>query len=479
MKNKSRAKITLRRALALVLALTASLTLFACSKKGSGKRGDYKGAEEAVTETEINETPAIVTEYSTVTVSMFTYYFNTYYRSFVNKYSEYLSDWGLDTSKALSGQTFQERYDWYQYLITLCATEIKDTLALNDGAKADKLELDEDALADIDDAVKQFEDAAEKSGTTYEQYLKTVFGEEVNGATVEKCLRQQQLAAVYYRSRKQEAPDDTACAEEYKKNPKDYQFFDCIKATVPEADAETLADSADSTEFAEKLRKIITDNNFGGNYDKSADTIESLLKNKYINRTAKSDDAVSTWAFEDGRKPYDIYRSEPTERGMVTVVMILPAAGADGTVLYRDETPLKNFEYCFFEDADKARSVYNSWVDGGADQDAFKSLEDEYKGGTSTNVDRGDISGALADWLFSDSAVEGAHSVIDVDGVGTYILYMLADGEASWLSDVRAAIINKRADEIVSSLSEKYPADMKDAIYDVKEVTITANGSNG
>ena len=93
-------------------------------------------------------------------------------------------------------------------------------------------------------------------------------------------------------------------------------------------------------------------------------------------------------------------------------------------------------------------------------------------------MDRGDISGALADWLFSDSAVEGAHSVIDVDEVGTYILYVLADGEASWLSDVRAAIINKRAEDIVSSLSEKYPADMKDAIYDVKEVTIT-NSSNG
>lgn len=476
MKDKIQTKAALRRSLALVLALAAALTLFACSKKGSGKSGDYKGAEEAVTEAEVNETPAIVTESSTVTVSMFTYYFNTYYRSFANKYAGYLSDWGLDTSKSLSGQTFQEKYDWYQYLITLCATEIKDTLALADGAKADKLELDDDALADIDDAVKQFKDAAEKSGTTYEQYLKTLFGEDVNGATVEKCLRQQQLAAVYYRNHKQEEPDEAACAEEYKNNPQDYQFFDCIKATVPEADAETLAGSADSTEFAVRLRKIITDNNFGGNYDKSADTIESLLKNKYEYRTAKSDDAVSTWAFEDGRKPYDIYKSEPTERKMVTVVMILPTA--DGAVLYRDETPLKNFEYCFFEDADKAQSVYSSWVDGGADKDAFTALEDEYNGGTSTNVDRGDISGSLADWLFSDSAVEGAHSVIDVDGVGTYILYMLADGEASWISDVRAAIVNKRANELVSSLSEKYPADMKDAIYDVKEVTI-ASSSNG
>lgn len=476
MKNKSRAKITLRRALALVLALTASFTLFACSKKGSGKRGDYKGAEEAVTDAEINETPVIVTEYSTVTVSMFTYYFNTYYRTFVNKYAGYLSDWGLDTSKSLSGQKFQNDYDWHQYLITLCATEIKDTLALSDGAKADRLELDEDALADIDGAIDKFKEAAEQNGTTYEQYIKNVFGEAVNGATVEKCLRQQQLASVYYKVHRQEDPDDAACAEEYKKNPKNYQFYDCIKATVPEADAETLAGSADSTEFAERLRKIITDNNFGGNYDKSADTIESLLKSKYLYRTAKSDDDISAWAFEDGRKPYDVYRSEPNTREMVTVVMLLPSA--DGAVLYRDETPLKNFEYCFFENADKARSVYSSWVDGGADKDAFKALEDEYKGGTSTNVDRGDISGALADWLFSDSAVEGAHSVIDVDEVGTYILYVLADGEASWLSDVRAAIINKRAEDIVSSLSEKYPADMKDSIYDVKEVTIT-NSSNG
>ena len=185
MKNKSRAKIALRRALALVLALTASFTLFACSKKGSGKRGDYKGAEEAVTDAEINETPVIVTEYSTVTVSMFTYYFNTYYRTFVNKYAGYLSDWGLDTSKSLSGQKFQNDYDWHQYLTTLCATEIKDTLALNDGAKADRLELDEDALADIDGAIDKFKEAAEQNGTTYEQYIKNVFGEAVNGATVD------------------------------------------------------------------------------------------------------------------------------------------------------------------------------------------------------------------------------------------------------------------------------------------------------
>ena len=466
----------LKKLTALLLVSATVLTLFGCGKKNKNEdsKKTYAGAEEAVTEAEIDETPVLWSDTSTVTLSMFTYYFKSYYRTFITKYADYLDIWGLDTSKALSGQIFQEKYDWYQYMVSLAYNDTKETVALADAAKAKNTELGESDLAKIDSAIDQLKDAAENSGVTYEEYLKAMFGEAVNGATVEKCLRQLQLAQVYYDSRKETfVPEESEIDEEYANNPKKYEFYDCIKISVPEEDVSALTACESEEEFVSACRTVITDNNFGGEYDKSADTIEGLIQKKYVYRTPYSETSViDKWAFEDGRAPYDIYTSEPTERGYITVYMLLPGEGVEG-VLYRDDTPLKNLEYCLFEDAAEAEKVYKEWVDGGAAKSDFEALTEKYNGGKSTNIDRGDLASELTKWIFADGVTDGKHTMITVEDTGTYLLYMLADGEPSWRSDVRAGIINDRINEMMDSISEEYPSQYADGLYSVKEVTVS------
>ena len=68
----------LKKLTALLLVSATVLTLFGCGKKNKNEdsKKTYAGAEEAVTEAEIDETPVLWSDTSTVTLSMFTYYFN-------------------------------------------------------------------------------------------------------------------------------------------------------------------------------------------------------------------------------------------------------------------------------------------------------------------------------------------------------------------------------------------------------------------
>lgn len=465
---------TAKKLAALLLAAAAMLTLFGCGVRKTDAGDTYAGAEEAVKEAETDETPVLWSDTSTVTLSMFTYYFNSYYRSFITKYADYLDSWGLDTSKALSGQVFQEKYDWYEYMVSLAYNEAKDTLALADAAKAEKTELGEDDLTKIDETLEQLKKAASDNKLSYEEYLKMIFGEAVNGATVEKCLRQLQLAEVYYNSQKDSfEPNEKDIEKEYAENPKRYEFYDCIKISVPEDDVSALTACRDGEEFTDACREIITKNNFGGEYDKSSDSIEELIRKKHIQRNPYTEtEEIGKWAFEDGRKPYDIYTSDPSKRGYVTVCMLLPTEAGDG-VLYRDDMPLKNLRYCLFEDAAEAQEAYNGWKDGGATADGFEALGKEYNGGKSTNIDRGDLVSELTDWIFADGRAEGDNTMITVEGTGTYLLYMLADGEPCWKSDVRSGIVNDKLNEMMDSLCEKFASKYADKIYSVKEVSVT------
>lgn len=458
---------------AVLLLLSMLLASSACSKKDSSDRG----GEEAVKGSEPNSTVVLWSDNTNVTFSMYTYFFNAYYRSFVNRYADYLDTLGLDISKPLKDQDFRDDRTWFEYIMILCFDEVKETVALADAAKDAGELLPDDALDLINSALAEYDAAAEKLNKSTDEYIASLFGENVNRATMEKCLRLQRLAAVYYESVSAMDEISTAdCQKHFEENKNSYLHYDCMRIIVPEADSEMFTSCKNSAEFEEAMRAVITKNNFNGDYEKFADVIDSLVSGKtYLRCNYIEDSDTAKWAYDTDRKPYDVY-TEPARDGDIAVTMILPTSepGAYSDVHYRDYEPVRNIYYAVFESADDAKKAYDEWKkDGG--EESFEELAEENGGGIAQNIDRGDYNGELRDWIFSDAVAQGDSTLITIDDTTTYLLYMLESGEPSWMVDAKSNLKSDSVNSAIDELLEKYPTEYSASIYNVEEVSLKSN----
>lgn len=449
---------------AIILLLAMLLSASACSKK-----------EKSVGE-EIDSDAVIWSDNNEISFSMYTYFFNAYYKSFTTRYADYLENMELDTAKPLRDQTFREERSWFEYLMILCFDEVTETLALADAAKDTGKELSDEDIEIIDAALEEYDTAAEKRGMSSDEYIAMLFGEKVNRVTLEKCLRLQRRAAAQYSEiSSADAPDTEDCQLHFEENKNNYLHYDCLRIIVSKENSALLTTCKDDKEFTEAMRKIITDTNFDGNYEKFSDKINTLVENKLYKRCSYvEDEETAKWAYDAERKPYDIF-TEAARENDVAVCMILPTSepGAYSSVLYRDFEPVRDVQYVQFSDDDEAKAVYDEWKKDGSEK-GFAALCDKYTGGTNENIDRSYFEGELGEWIFADDTEVGDSTAITLSDGKTYLLYLLNIGEPSWLVDVKRDLRESETDNRISELKEKYASQYSAAIYNVEEVAISA-----
>ncbi len=473
-----------KRLTALLLALIMLVSVSSCSKGNNNTSGDGpdRRAEEAVSAAEADKSPVIWSDTTTVTASMYTYFFNAYYKSFVSKYGDYIETMGLDTKKALSEQKLKDdngERTWYEYIMVQCYGEITETMALADAAKAAGMELSDEDLEIVMSALNEYDTAAEKVDMTADAYIASLFGEKVNRATLEKCLRLQRMAAVYYKSVADSEPmTEEDCQKYFEDNKNDFLYCDIINITVPAEDAPTLTACTDDTQFMAAMRNIIAKNNFGGDYEKYKDTIDSLAANKVYKRvTYEEDIEVLKWAFSDERKAYDIFTKDSESRDDdIDVYMLLPTeeAGRISEVLYRDIEPVRNVYYILRDNAADAQRIYNDWKNSDdAGEEGFKALTEKYSGGTSSNINRGSYHEDLSSWIFSPDVKAGDSTVLTIEGTGTYLLYMLENGDPAWMVDVRSSMSAEKIEKITEELLKEFPSEYSAAIYNTEQAGIS------
>ncbi len=477
--------MTPKRSIALILAVVLAFSLFGCRKAGGDDDKKDNGKNETAA-ADLNA-DAVWTDTTTVTHGMFIYYFNAYYRSFLEDYSDYLDVLGLDPSKSLMTQEQSEDYNWQQYMTLQVYRQLREMIALADAAKAEGMTLSKEDKADIDDQIANYTTLAAEAKMSTADYIEKVYGDGVTEDIMRKANELRYLANKYYTKLWDgyEFSEDE-CAEYYEKNRDSFLHFDYIKNTVPAKDAEKLKKCTDEESFINTMREIITKNNFLNDYDRFADTIEAQLQRKYVYRASyNKDSAFCKWAFQADREPYDIHTKKESS-GDVTVAMLLPTDELNtiNGILYRDDVPLKGVKYIFFEKDEsdataattKAETIYKNWQEDPTEEH-FDELVEKFKGGTAEEINRGDFAEELIDWIFDKDREEGDVGVVHVD-VGSYILYQLPDGEASWISEVRKTLSDEQYTKDMNALMDKYPVDYEpDIVYNVKEVSVNATTS--
>jgi len=475
----------MKRIIAIFLCFTFAFSLFACSKAESEKKENDKETNKVQDAEDKDYTVAAVwSENTTVTLDMMTYYFNSYYRSFLEQYSEVLPQMGLDPTKDLSAQKYSDEYNWHQYMTLLVYNNMREMIALADAAKAEGAELGEEGKAELEEQMKGYKQAADESKLSLAEYISVAYGKGVTEDTLRRAIEIKLLASDYH-TKLRESYDfsEEECEKYYEENSFRYLHYDCIKITVPKSDADILSKAEDEESFVQAMREIITKNNFLGDYDRFADTIEGQIKRKYLIRSNYVESSeLCKWVNEEGRMPYDIHTKKESS-GDITVTMLLPASGGNSVngVLYRDDEPLRNLKYIFFEDDEsgteaivKAETIYKNWQEDPTEE-RFDELMEKYDGGTNLDISRGEFTSDLTDWIFDESRKAGDAGCLDADE-GAYLIYILEDGEAAWLREVRTALENKQYEEDINNLIDKYPTEYdENVVYGIKEVTVASS----
>ncbi len=460
-----------KRIIAMLLAALMVFSLFSCNKKSD----DVKKPDNS----EINPLPVMATENFEVTVSMMTYFLNSYYRSFISSNPLTLGQIGLDPTRELDEQMYSEEYTWLDYFLFYISDTLKQQIILAEAAKAAGFELSENDLAEIDRQIAYINEKAASSGNPIDYLIQNNYGKCVNEHTIRKCLNLTTLAMRYSNKIVNDYSfSDKEFEDYFNANTKEILSFSYIRYQVNSDDMETAKSDFTSAKNEEDFVALIKKYAAATVYDADDEYMEKLLSESYVYGAGYAEDSeFADWAFEEGRKPYDVY-TEKTDDGKLMVAMALPASDeAYSEVLWRDTTPVHNIESIFFaepvyktEEAakEKAEEVFKT-LDKNSD---FDALINEYDGGVSSNLIKGASPGAIEDWVFDESRKTGDIGLVTVEDTGTYIIRLLDDGVAAWkhftLQNMTDAKFNKFLEEQLKNTEIKLN---NDAISQVTPIT--------
>ncbi|MBQ4066892.1 MAG: hypothetical protein IJD22_04510 [Clostridia bacterium] len=461
--------MNIKRYTLILLAFLLIFSLFGCGETTDGE-DKY----------DLTSAPAVWSEHTIVTQDMFVYYYNGYYRYFLESNSNDLSRLGLDPSQPLSSQQQSEEYTWQQYITLQVYRQLREMIALADAAKAEGMELSDDDNKAIDSQVAAYDTMAAEAKMSSEQYIEKVYGKGVTKDVMKDSIELRFLANKYYEKLwGSYVYTDEECLSYYEENREDFLHFDYISATVPPEEVDAIVSATDEESFIDALRESITRTTFMDDYERFSNSIEDQLTKKYhYMADIDLESELCQWVMEEERVGYDIH-TKTEESGDVTVSMVLPTdrEGAVSSVVYRVDDILKNFKYIIFEDSEgttgavKADTIYKNWQEEPTES-RFDYLCNEHGGSSATNVLREHLSADICDWVFAEERKAGDCEVITVDG-GAYLLYMMEDSGPSWMEDVKSTLSNDRYVDDVNAIIDKYPTEYDpDIVYNIVEVSV-------
>ena len=410
------------------------------------------------------------------------YIFQNAYMDFQYQLSQYgisPSAVGLDTAASLKKQecSMDASFEtWFDYLLASASNEAEQLLALCELAKAAGIELDDEDKALTDDAVNDLKTYAEENGYDLDSYIKLMYGESVDEATMRHMLDLSTLSAKYVEAVLSEVDlSDAALEAAYQENKSSYETVDYVVFGFDYKDI--VSEDADEAEIAKAKSDV---NRYAGELSKCRDkdsflayAVNNMIEvlglteseateatQQLISTGVKYSESseVTKWAFE--AEIGDIYTEEsPGSDGAITIYLLIGKGGRN-----EDET-LHDVRHILFlsetyEDDTEARRVYDEWVANGATLDEFLTLVTEYSedpgsntaGGLYEGVYEGQMVTEFNDWVFDPSRQHGDHGIVETS-YGWHIMYY-EDGYAEWEHDMKKLLINDAYDDITADIQD-------------------------
>ena len=472
--QKEAKKLKLYTTLAVVILI--ALVVFAA----------YVGISRMITNSGIRErnTVALTIGEEQISNAELNYFFMDAVNMFYNQYGSYASLLGLDTTKPLDEQIFNEETQetWADNFMNSAIQNAKAAYALAKDAEANGYTLPEEAASSVEQSMSTMEMYATIYGyPTTESYLKAMYG---NGAS-EKSLREYfELTALInaYQSdylnnlTYTDAELRAAEAENFDKySSYSYNYYYLNVNNFAEGEngedgytAEQLAAAAKNAEAAAKtLTDGITtveafdaaiaalpvnaENTSAASYaseDVSHNSISSLYADWMTDSARKAGDMTyvaseSTTTDDNGNEVKTIngyyvlmFNSKNDNTFPLANVRHILAAFEGGS--YDSNTGVTTYT-----DDEKAAAkaaaeeIYNEWKNGAATEDSFAALANEKSddgdgttGGLYVDVYPGQMVAAFEDWCFDDRKV-GDTGIVETE-YGYHIMFYAGNSETTY-----------------------------------------------
>lgn len=426
--------------------------------------------------------------------------FHSNYASFVNYYSSYLSSIGLDTSKDLSAQMYDEDTTWEQYFEEQTRTSLVDTVGLSETAKAEGITLDEERQAEVDSYVADMKASAKSEGLSLGAYSRGVFGRKLDEETIRSSLTRILLAEQYsehlYDSFEYSDEELTA---EYEANVNDYDTVEYlllpIFADIPDQENMTDDEYADVTanamaeakEKAEELFETIAGgsdtasetafNNVAIRYTKDLleeeEDKEEVTAELFLETAHGQDEVVETsgaeWLYDASRKAGDIAVLEDTEGYSLYLFRNREKESYSVVDVRHILVPFNanNTEATSTTEDNKAKSgaeeLLASFKAAGATEEAFATLAKAngtdataVEGGLMEDIKQGDMVAEFDAWIFDEARKEGDYDIVKTQ-YGYHLVYFQGAGEEAWKVDVDTVLREADYSEKYDSILNVYP----------------------
>ena len=417
---------------------------------------------------------------------MMTYYFLSDFYNFYNQNGMYLQYMGLDTTKSLKEQSYDEQSTWFDYFVSTSLNNANGYLLYAEEAKAQGFEL-ADLDSRVDEEIKKLEENAKSLNIDLEQYLTNIFNIGVKEKDVRRALELQIYATEYYNKVENDysaSITDEQFEKYYTDNKNSLDKVDYLAYTI-KADVATDADEAtksaaysEAQATADSLKAAATSKDAFISWVKAHlieanDALETPLTEDEINTKAETvtkaqayteGSDLSTWAFAAERKVGDVTLIDDGA-GSYTVYMMDKTA-------YRIEDITRDVRHILIRtgdgamsDADakaKADEILATYLAGDKTAESFDALAKEHNQDANSlyeKVIKGQMVAEFDNWLFDEARAEGDTDVVKTQ-YGYHVMYFVGEGRAQWQNDAYNTMLQTYITETVTAWSETYKIDV-------------------
>ena len=174
-------------------------------------------------------TTALTVGGTKVSAAELNHYYIDSVNNFLGSYGEYVSMFGLDTTKALDEQFYNEAEEqtWSDYFLETATASVKNMYAVYNAAKAEGFQLSEDGKASVDATVENLKMYATMYGFgSADSYIAAMYGEGCNEKTFRQYAEVQMIAQEYAAAKNESLTyDDAALRAEEAENFNAYSAF--------------------------------------------------------------------------------------------------------------------------------------------------------------------------------------------------------------------------------------------------------------
>ena len=411
----------------------------------------------------------------TVSAAMVTYSLYDTYHYYYNQFGEDMMKlyFGIDPNKSLAEQysDAEKGVTWFDVFKTEAIDGFTNSLVLCEAAVEAGVELSDIDKKYIQSEIDEIEALATKDGMTLKEYIKKIYGNNVNEDDIRKSLELFRLAnKMRYRDFNLATATDeeiqAVVEEEGKtylqrdfiyfeltlsndstKNEKIKEYADRIAATETEADFRAIAEEFVKSEYCV---------NTEGNKKVLSETVKNNVPDEEKNE-------LDSWSFANGTVVGSTYTETENTRYMVYMAVSEPAL---------DETSTRNMYTIVFEPSvygsleeckAKAEEVYAMWESGTRDIVLFKELAQKYStdyvsvfaGGEYANIKKGDMIDELDAWLFTETLAVGASAIMGSE-YGYHIVLYSGEGVPAWKAPVIDGIKEDKVSSVILGYVEQH-----------------------